>query len=134
MTARTGGHPAGARYAPRPGPNRLQGLLWAAFANAAVVAALVVPAQILVQGVLAPLGLVPSFDRRYDPFAAAIGNWLVKLYILLVMAVSFYLAGHRVRYVVHELGVHGKLVVGVVCYGLAAVGILVAAYLLFTLP
>jgi fumarate reductase subunit D len=127
-----GGGEAG--FAPRPGPNRLQGLLWIGFANAAAVAALLVPAHILVQGVLGPLGLVPSFDRSYSTFAAAIGNPLVKLYLLFVMAASFYLFGHRVRYVIHELGVHGKLVVGLVMYGLAAAGTALAAYLLFTLP
>lgn len=121
-------------YAPRPGPNRLQGLLWAGFANAAVLVALVVPAHILVQGVLGPLGLVPSFDRRYSTFAAALGDPLVKLYLLVVMAASFYLFGHRVRYVIHELGVHGKLLVGVSMYGLAAIATVAAAYLLFTLP
>jgi succinate dehydrogenase subunit D len=121
-------------YAPRPGPNRLQGLLWAGFANAAVLVALLVPAHILVQGVLAPLGLVPSFDRRYSTFASALGDPLVKLYLLVLMAASFYLFGHRVRYVIHELGAHGKLRVGLVMYGLAAVATVVAAYLLFTLP
>ena len=123
-----------ARYAPRLGPNRLHGLLWAGFANAAVVAALLVPAHILVQGVLAPLGLVPSFDHRYSTFATALSDPLVKLYLLLVIAASFYLFGHRTRYVLHELGVHGKLVLGVALYGVAAVGTVFAAYLLFTLP
>jgi len=122
------------RFAPKPGPNRLGGLLWAGFANAAVLTALVVPAHFLVQGVLAPLGLVPAFDRRYATFASALSDPLVKLYLLVVIGASFYLCGHRVRYVVHELGVHGKLVVGLALYGLAAAGTAVAAYLLFTLP
>jgi fumarate reductase subunit D len=128
MTAKHAG------FAPRPGPNRLQGILWMLFANAAVVTALVVPAHILVQGVLAPMGLVPSFDRSHSTFASALNDPLVKIYLLLVIGASFYLAGHRVRYVVHELGVHGKLVTGVAMYGLAAIGTVVAAYLLFTLP
>ncbi|HKF78893.1 MAG TPA: hypothetical protein VKF59_22315 [Candidatus Dormibacteraeota bacterium] len=122
------------RFAPRPGPNRLQGLLWAGFANAAVLAALVVPAHILVQGVLGPLGIAPSFDRRYSTFAAALSDPLVKIYLLIVFAGTFYLCAHRVRYLVHELGVHGKLTVGLALYGLAAIGTVVAAYLLFTLP
>ena len=121
-------------YAPRPGPNRLQGLLWVGFANAAVLAALIVPAHILVQGVLGPLGIVPSFDRHYATFASALSDPLVKIYLLVVIAASFYLFGHRTRYVIHELGVHGKLAVGVAMYGLAAVGTVLAAYLLFTLP
>lgn len=123
-----------AAFAPKPGPNRLQGLLWAGFANAAVLVALIVPAHILVQGVLGPLGLVPAFDRRYDTFASALSDPLVKVYLLVVIAATFYLCGHRVRYVVHELGVHGKLAVGLVMYGLAAVGTVVAGYLLFTVP
>ncbi len=121
-------------FAPRRGPNRLQGLLWAVFANAAVLTALIVPAHIIVQGVLGPLGLVPSFDRRYSTFALALGDPLVKIYLLVVIAASFYLFGHRTRYVIHELGVHGKLVVGLAMYGLAGAGTAAAAYLLFTLP
>jgi len=120
-------------FAPRRGPNRLQGLLWVGFANAAVLSALVVPAHILVQGVLGPLG-VPSFDHRYSTFASAISDPWVKIYLLVVIAASFYLAGHRTRYVIHELGVHGKLAVGAVMYGLAAIGTILAGYLLFTLP
>ncbi|HEY4028597.1 MAG TPA: hypothetical protein VGO86_19375 [Candidatus Dormibacteraeota bacterium] len=123
-----------AGYAPRPGPNRLQGLLWAGFANAAVLIALVAPAHILIQGVLAPLGLAPSFDRKYSTFASALSDPLVKIYLLVVIAASFYLFGHRTRYVIHELGVHGKLAVGLAMYGVAAAGTAVAAYLLFTLP
>jgi fumarate reductase subunit D len=127
MTTRRAG------YAPRPGPNRLQGILWMLFANAAVLTALIVPAHILVQGVLGPLG-IPSFDRHHATFAAALNDPLVKIYLLLVIGASFYMAGHRVRYVIHELGVHGKLVVGLVMYGLAAIGTAAAAFLLFTLP
>lgn len=122
------------RFAPRPGPNRLQGLLWAGFATVAVLTALIVPANILVLGVLAPLGIVPAFDRKYATFAAAMGNPLVKIYLLVVMVATFYLLGHRLRYVTHELGVHGKLVVGLVFYGLAAVATAVAAYVILTIP
>ncbi len=75
---------------------------------------------------------MPAFDRRYATFAPAVGNPLVKVYLLILMAVCFYLFGHRIRYVVHELGVHGKLLVGLFFYGLAAIGVAVAAYVLFT--
>jgi len=40
----------------RSGPDRVNALLWATFAQCAVITALIVPAHILVQGVLAPLG------------------------------------------------------------------------------
>jgi fumarate reductase subunit D len=106
--------------------------MWAGFANAAVLTAFLVPAHILVQGILGPLGLVPSFDRRYQTFASALGNPLVKVYLLLVMAAVFYLAAWRIAYVAHELGLHFKRVLWMACFGLAALGTAVAAYLLFT--
>lgn len=119
----------------RPGPNRLLGLLWAAFATTAVLTALIVPAHILVQGVLAPLGLVPAFDRRADTFAAALGNPLVKLYLLAFFAVVFFTFGHRTLYMLIDLGSPvGKRVLGPIMYGLAAVLIVVAGYVLFTVP
>ena len=121
-------------YAPRPGPNRLLGLMYAGFATAAVITALTVPAHILVQGVLGPLGLVPSFDRRYTTFVRAVGSPLVKIYLLGLVACSFYLLAWRAWYVVRELGVHSKLGLGLFLFGLAAAGTAVAGSLLFTGP
>jgi len=119
----------------RPGPNRAQGLLWAAFANFAVLTALIVPVHIAVQGVLAPLGLVPSFDRRYETFAPAVANWLVKIYLLVLVVGSLYVFAHRIRYVLMELAVPGnKLVFGVITGGLAALGTAFAAYVLLNVP
>jgi fumarate reductase subunit D len=119
----------------RPGPNRSQGLLWAAFANAAVLTALIVPAHILVQGVLAPLGVVPSFDQRYSTFVSAIDNWLVKIYLLVLVVACLYVFAHRIRYVLMELAVPGtKLVFGVLTGGLAAAGTAFAAYVLLNAP
>ncbi len=122
------------RHARKPGPNRLLGLIWAGFATVAVVAALIVPAHILVQGVLGPLGVTPSFDRRYDTFVRALSNPLVKLYLLVLMAFSFYLLAQRMWYVLRELGVPGKLGMGLFSFGLAAAGTIAAGYLLFTTP
>jgi fumarate reductase subunit D len=119
----------------RPGPNRAQGLLWAAFANFAVLTALIVPVHIAVQGVLAPLGLVPSFDRRYETLAPALSNWLVKIYLLVLVVASLYVFAHRIRYVLMELAVPGnKLVFGVITGGLAALFAAFAAYVLLNVP
>jgi len=122
-----------AHHVPRKGPNRLLGLIWAGFASAAVVGALIVPAHILVQGVLGPLG-VPSFDRHYGTFARALSDPLVKIYLLVLFACSFYMLAFRVWYVVRELGVPSKLGVGVVSFGLSGAGLVIAGYLLFTGP
>jgi fumarate reductase subunit D len=119
----------------RPGPNRAQGLLWAVFANAAVLTAIIVPVHIAVQGVLAPLGLVPSFDQRYATLAPAVANWLVKIYLLVLVVGSLYVFAHRIRYVLMELAVPGtKLVFGVITGSLAALGTAFAAYVLLNVP
>lgn len=132
MTAPADG--TGPHHMPRAGPNRLHGLIWAGFATAAVITALIVPAHILVQGILAPLRLAPSFDRRYATFAAALANPLVKIYLLVLFACCFYILAMRVWYVVPELGLRGKVGVGLFSFGLAVAGTIVAGYLLFTGP
>ncbi len=134
MTARDSAGGNALHHAFKAGPNRLLGLIWAGFATVAVLSALIVPAHILVQGVLGPLGLVPSFDRRYDTFSRALSNPLVKLYLLVLFVCSFYMLAMRVWYVVRELGVRSKLGVGMAAFGLGAAGAIVAGYLLFTGP
>ena len=119
----------------RTGPNRREGLFWALFAQFAVLTALGVPAHMLVQGVLAPLGLVPAFDQHYSTLASALSNWLVKIYLLVVFAAAFWVLGHRVRYTLMEVGVPGgKQRLGLVTYGVSFLATLFAAYLLFTVP
>ena len=50
----------------RAGPNRREGLFWALFAQSAVLIALIVPAHILVQGILGPLGVAHQLARADD--------------------------------------------------------------------
>lgn len=125
-------HEAGGR---RQGPARVPGLLWAGFATAALITAVIVPVHVLVQGVLAPLGLVPAFDRRYSTFAAALANWLVKIYLMVFFAAAFYTFGHRLRYLLLDLGVRqGKAAVALTCYGLALAGTVAAVVILINVP
>lgn len=113
----------------------LPSLLWATFAQCAVITALLVPVQILVQGVLGPLGWLPYPDHDYATFARALSNPLVKLYLFVVFATSFYVFGHRLRYLLLDLGLRvGKRLSGVLLYGLAALGTLAAAYVLINVP
>ena len=116
-------------------PDRVPALLWATFAQCAVITAILVPAHILIQGVLGPLGVVPYPDRSYDALAAMIANPLVKIYLLILFATTFYVCAHRFRYLLLDLGVHGgKLVVGALIYGLAALGTVAAGYVLISVP
>jgi fumarate reductase subunit D len=94
---------------------------WFLFAQGGVIAAILIPAHILVQGILGPLGLVRVADRHYDTWVNVLGNPIVKLYLLVLIAVPFFHFAHRLRFLLVDLGVPGARGVPaqVVFYGAA---------------
>jgi fumarate reductase subunit D len=106
---------------------------WFLFANGGGLAALVLPVHILVQGILGPLG-VPVVDQHYETWINILGNPIVKLYLLALIAFSFFHFAHRLRYLLVDFGVHAakSLPAQVVFYGGAVVVTLVAVWVLLT--
>jgi len=106
---------------------------WFLFANGGGLAALVLPVHILVQGILGPLG-VPVVDQHYDTWISILGNPIVKLYLLALIAFSFFHFAHRLRYLLVDFGVHAakSLPAQVIFYGGAVVVTLVAVWVLLT--
>lgn len=109
-------------------------LIWVVFFTGAGLAAFLLPAQVLVQGILGPLDVVPVVDRHYDTWIGILGNPLVKLYILVLVFFSFFHFAHRLRYLLVDLGVPAArgLPAQVIFYGGAVVVTLVAAWILLT--
>ena len=107
---------------------------WFMFANGGGLAALVLPVHILVQGILGPLNLAPVVDQHYDTWNQILGNPLVKLYILALIALSFFHFAHRLRYLLVDFGVHAakSLPAQVIFYGGAVVVTLAAIWILLT--
>jgi fumarate reductase subunit D len=107
---------------------------WFMFSQGGVLAALLVPVHILVQGILGPLGIVPVVDRHYDTWIRILGNPIVKLYLLVLIAVPFFLFAHRLRYLLVDLGVSGAKSVPaqVIFYGGAIAVSLVTIWVLLT--
>ena len=107
---------------------------WLMFATGGGLAALVLPVHILVQGILGPLGVVKVVDRHYDTWVNVLGNPLVKLYILALVAFSFFHFAHRLRYLLVDLGVPAARGVPaqVLFYGGAVAVTLVTIYLVLT--
>ncbi|HEV2141250.1 MAG TPA: hypothetical protein VGT01_08660, partial [Candidatus Dormibacteraeota bacterium] len=56
---------------PRPALSHL--FFWFLFSQGGVLAALLLPVHVLVQGILGPLGLVPVADRHYDTWVNVLG-------------------------------------------------------------
>jgi len=119
----------------RPKSGRTDGLLWAIFANCAVITAILIPAHIFVQGVLGPLRLAPVLDQHYDTMWAALNNPLFKIYVGVVSALAFYTFGHRVKYMLIDLGIPvPKYWLSLVTYGLAVAGIGFSIFVLISVP
>jgi len=107
---------------------------WFLFAQGGVVAAILIPAHILVQGILGPLGIVPVADRHYDTWVRLVGNPIVKLYLLVLIALPFFHFAHRLRYLLVDLGVPAarSIPAQVVFYGGAIVVTAVTIWVLLT--
>lgn len=106
-------------------------LLWLPFAAGGLVAALIIPALILLTGLLVPLGLV---HLSYEKVATFAHNPISKLILFGTVALSVWHAAHRLRMTAHDLGLGAGIVTRAVCYGSAGVLILGCAIALLTLP
>jgi len=107
---------------------------WFMFAQGGVLAAILIPVHILVQGILGPLGIVPVVDRHYDTWISILGNPIVKLYLLVLISLPFFHFAHRLRYLLVDLGVSAatSTVAQVIFYGGAILVTVVAIYVLLT--
>lgn len=102
-------------------------VLWLPFAGGGLVAALIIPALILITGVLMPLGLL---HLPYEKMVEFAHNPLGKLILLGTVALPAWHAAHRLRMTAHDLGLGGGVVVRVFCYGSAGALIVMTAAML----
>ena len=104
---------------------------WFMFAQGGVIAAILLPVHIVLQGILGPLGIVKVVTPDN---ATILGNPIVKVYLLVLIAVPFFHFAHRLRYLLVDLGVPAArtVPVQVVFYGGAILVTLVTIYVLLT--
>jgi fumarate reductase subunit D len=121
-----------ARRPPRPALAHL--FWWFMFAQGGLIAAILLPVHILVQGILGPLGIVPVVDGHYDTWIQVLGNPIVKLYLLVLIAFPFFHFAHRLRYLLVDLGVAAARSVPaqIVFYGVAVVVTGITVWILLT--
>lgn len=109
-----------------------EALWWALFSAGGVMAALFVPAFVIVTGFLLPAGDSAVAAERTAQFAAAVGWWPVKLALLGILALSLVHCGHRIRHTMMDLGLRRYSgLLKVPCYGGALAGTIWAAMLLW---
>ncbi len=107
---------------------------WFMFSQGGVIAALLIPVHVLVQGILGPLGFVHVVDRHYDTWVNVLGNPLVKLYLLVLISFPFFHFAHRLRYLLVDFGLHAAKSVPAqaLFYGGAVAVTLITIYILVT--
>lgn len=109
-------------------------LPWLLFSAGGVAAALFLPVLVLLFGVAFPLGWVSAPDHR--DLHAVLAHPLTLLVLFGVMMLSLFHWAHRFRYTLQD-GLqlkHLGALIALLCYGGAAVGTLVAAFLLVQVP
>jgi fumarate reductase subunit D len=99
-------------------------LWWGPFSAGMMAGALFVPALIVITGVLFPF-VRPDAAPQVQ---ALINHPLTRIFLFVVISLSFFHWAHRFRYIVFDLGVRGgRTAVAVLCYGAAIAGTVLAA-------
>lgn len=107
---------------------------WALFSAGGVMAALFVPAFVLVTGFLLPSGDAAVAAERAAGFAGVVGWWPVRIVLLGVIALSLFHCAHRIRHTLMDLGLRRLSgLLKLPCYGGALAGTVWAAMLLWAL-
>ena len=104
---------------------------WFMFAQGGVLAAILLPVHVVFQGILGPLGVVKVVTPDN---LVILGNPLVKLYLLVLIAVPFFHFAHRLRYLLVDFRIPAAKSVPaqVVFYGGAVLVTLLTVYVLLT--
>jgi fumarate reductase subunit D len=114
--------------------DRKEPFWWGMFSLGGVVAALLVPIHIFVDGLAVPLGLLDPEALGYEHMRQLIAQPWVKVYLFVLVVLPLYHAAHRVRFSLYELGMREfRISMHVLCYGAALAGTGLAAYILFRL-
>src|SRR4029077_2869212 len=99
------------------------------FSAGMMLDAMVVPALVIITGVIVPLGLVSE-----DTLAHLLSHILTRAFVFVLVALSLFHAAHRLRFALSDLGLKRVSgLIAVVMYGSALAGTLLAAAACFGL-
>ena len=114
--------------------NKSEPFWWGMFSLGGVVAALLVPIHIFMDGLAVPLGMLEEDTLGYERMRALISHPLAKIYLFVLVILPLYHAAHRIRFSLYELGIREfRLSMDALCYGGALVGTAIAGYILWGL-
>jgi fumarate reductase subunit D len=109
----------------------IEPFLWSIFSAGGVLAALLIPIQLLLFGMAFARGWLPW--PKYEHLQSLLHNPLTRIYLFVLCAFALFHAAHRFRFTLYDgLQIkHLNEIINTLCYGGALAGTLTAAYLLF---
>jgi fumarate reductase subunit D len=113
---------------------RLEPMLWLMFSAGGVLAALFIPALLLLFGLVFPLGLVKP--PSHEALLGLLSYQLTKVFLLVLCTLALFHWAHRFRYTLYDgLQIkHLNEIINLFCYGGAIAGSITAAILLWQVP
>jgi succinate dehydrogenase subunit D len=110
-------------------------IFWSLFSAGGFVAALLIPAHVVILGIAFAAGWLPKEALSYDRVLHLVRHPIAKLYLLALVALPLYHWAHRFRFAIHhQFGIHGlKRLVAVGCYGTAIAGTVLVLLILLTI-
>ncbi|MBV9483046.1 MAG: fumarate reductase subunit D [Acidobacteria bacterium] len=105
--------------------------LWALFSTGGVVAAFLIPVHLVLFGLVFPLGWLRP--PTYEHLLGILRNPLAKIYLVTLCSLPLFHWAHRFRYTLYDgLKVkHLNELIFAFCYGGAAIGTVLAVYLVW---
>ncbi len=109
----------------------IEPLLWLLFSVGGVMAAMLIPALVLLFGIAFPLGWLSPPDHEH--LLAVVRHPHTRLVLFFLFMLSLFHSAHRFRFTLYDgLQIkHLNEVINLMCYGAAIVGSVLAAYLLW---
>ncbi len=107
---------------------------WSLFSAGGVLAALFLPAIILVTGLFLPFFSGQDVDAVYGRLHDTLSLWWVRCVVFVVVFLSLFHCFHRIRHILMDLGLrHASTTLSLCCYGSAGVGTVLIAVLMIRL-
>lgn len=108
---------------------------WSLFAAGGAIAALLVPVHIVLAGIAIPLGWVSAGPSGYGRMLALVSHPLTRLYLFVLISLSFFHCTHRIRHTLYDLGLREhQTPIAILCYGAAIIGTVVTAGIILSIP
>jgi len=109
-------------------------IFWGLFGAGGMLAALFGPMLVFITGIAVPMGLLlPAGTMSYPKMLAFAQNFIGKGFIFAIIALFMWHAAHRIYHSLHEIGIHAGMGAKLICYGVAFVSTVIAAYVLLGL-